>query len=139
MSRTAQQIIFLLMAITVVCGGISLFFPFLVKLNVHSGDVTLPESYDGHQYRGSLVVLLLMIVNLFVIGKSKWIPVVFSILTVAVVGIIRVSIHSQGGIDHDYDSKTGVGFLLIFLASCAHFILVLSAYLLQWKTAKSKL
>ena len=117
------------MGLTFVCGIISLFLPYLLKLNICCGDLSLPNMYEGYHYSLTYLILLLMLASLFslVFAKRQIITVLFSVLMLPLTWLVRYSIHFQGFIDHDYDSKTGLGFLLLFIAVLTHFAISLTA------------
>lgn len=118
MSKIYKIIAIVLASISVLLGIVSLFLPYLIKSNIHGGDLSLPKFYDGFHYSLSSFIIALMIANVVIITRSiqkvfLFISLFFILLTTY---LVRNSIHFQGMIDHDYDSRTGVGFKLLFLA-----------------------
>lgn len=109
---------------------ISLFLPYLERINVRSGDLDLPIFVSGSKYFIAYFVVVSIGINLLVIliSDRRIFSFLLSLLTALLVSIIRKMIHFQGFIDHDYDSKTGSGFLLLFV-SCSLLLLASSVAL----------
>lgn len=128
-----QRVIFaLLMTLPVIAVIASLFLPYLVKLNVQNEDLTTPNIHLGYQYVLALVILLMMLYSVYCITveKKNFVALALSLPILFLTYLIRYSIHFQGFIDHDYDSKTGSGFLLLFVAVIIHFGICVSAFIL---------
>lgn len=87
---------------------------------MNSGDLELPKSVHGNSLLMPYLVILFMFLT--VITKSEIRAFIFSFITLGLVYITRNEIHFQGFIDHDYDSKTGFGFYLIFVFSIILFL-----------------
>ena len=127
------------MSVTVLCSIASLFLPYLVKLNIRSGDLTLPKFYEGYHYGLTNLVLFIMTATIFSIAliHRQFVSIILSAIVLLLVWLVRKSIHFQGFIDHDFDSKTGAGFVLLFVTAIAHFLISLSAFILQIKNRES--
>ena len=69
--------------------------------------------------------------------ERQIITVIFSTIILILTWLVRYSIHFQGFIDHDYDSKTGTGYLLLFISVLTHFVISFSAFILQMRNRKS--
>lgn len=95
---------------------VSIFYPFQIKTNVHSGDLRIPRIEFGFEY--SLIpftLLLLIVIAYYSIFINRIRPlVILSVLVLGFVQLIRYSIHFQGFIDHDYNTNAGSGFYLFF-------------------------
>jgi len=138
--RKKYRIIFLVPAILTFIGGvISLFLPYLVKLNIHSGDLTLPEMYEGYHYRLTMLILFILLTTIFSIALSnrQIFNVILSAIILILTYLVRLSIHFQGMIDHDYDSKTGLGFKLLFSVVVFHFVICIGAFVVERKELKT--
>ena len=120
---------------------ISLFLPYLIKLNVQSGDLSLPTILYGHQYPLAIVVALLMVHAIFCISFEKkiFIAMTLNVPILFLVYIIRYSIHFQGYIDHDYDSKTGSGFIVLFITAMVQFGICGTAFIAYLRNRDSKI
>lgn len=134
-SMTKKQRVFfaILFCITLSTAVASLFLPYLVKLNYCCPDFGISATEIGYSYRLSGILILLILGSLFLIltVKNQIYTLVLSILILLITWLIRFSIHFQGFIDHNYDSKTGTGFLLLFISVLTHFVLSLIAFGLQ--------
>lgn len=133
MTKTNRLLLALFMSSSILLGTVSLFLPYLVKVNRMGGDLTLPQTQLGYQYGLSSLLLVIMTATLIFIAseRKQIVSVILSSTVLILVWLVRYSIHFKGFIDHDYDSKTGTGFLLLFIAAIAHFIFSLSALFLQ--------
>jgi hypothetical protein len=106
----------LLLLITI----LSLFFPFIQRLNIHTSDPSISKLVLGKEMFTPFISLVLMclIYLFFYIQKLHriiiWIVLVIYGLSVV---LVRKSIHFQGFIDHDYDTKTGIGFYVMFVSA----------------------
>lgn len=120
-----QKLIYLIVIIICFIGSLtSIFLPYLEKLNVRSSDLELPKLIIGTEY-GITTFVLLSIATVFLITAftdNKFWPFFMSIITLGLVYFTRVFIHFQGMIDHDYDSKTGSGYRMLFTFSIILFV-----------------
>ena len=125
--KKEKMIYLILLGIGFIGCIVSLYYPYLIKLNVRSGNLDLPKIKYGYEYYLTSLSLALFpsIFLITVLTKRVVLTFIFSLLNLGVVYLIRASIHFQGFIDHDYDSKTGLGFHLIFSFSILQFILTL--------------
>ena len=116
----------------------SLFLPYLVKLNIQGGDPLLPSYHLGYQYVLALVILLMMLYSIYcsTVEKKVFIALTLSLPILFLTYFIRYSIHFQGFIDHDYDSKTGLGYILLFIATMLHVGICGSAFILYIQNRK---
>jgi hypothetical protein len=116
---------------------VSLFLPYLEKLNIRSGDLNQATVKRGSEYFSAHLAVISIGVNLLVclISNSKVFSLLLSIVTLILVYFTRNMIHFQDFIDHDYDSKTGQGYVLLFgfavLAFLASFVNVVFGYLIR--------
>ncbi len=133
MSKKQRRILTSLMILPFTCAVISLFYPYLLKLNICCGDKTLPKFYNGYDYTFTYPILFFMLASMLCIlkFKSQIALIVFNVFILFLIWLVRLSIHYQGYIDHDYDSKTGFGFLLLFISVTVHFILSILALTLE--------
>lgn len=132
-----QKLTFLILLLFCFCGSIvSLFFPYLEKLNVRGGDLDLPTILYGYSFQTTSFALLfnVILILILVTTKNTFLPFMFSFLSLGFVYITRILIHFQGFIDHDFDSKTGMGYHLLVIFSFAQFSLVLIYLLIKKKT-----
>ena len=118
---------------------VSLFLPYLEKLNICSGYVDLSSSVSGYEFElasFSLALFFVVVLTTFMSEKLN-----FSLFVCAInlifVYLIRESIHFQGFIDHDYDSKTGVGYLLLFYTSIVQFMMIFGFLIINKLKAKN--
>ena len=122
-----QKLIFLLINLLCLVGCIvSLFYPYLLKLNF-SPHHHLPGVIYGYEYelaKFSFILNAIIVVRV-IRGNNILYTLIICAINLFFVFLVRESIHSQGYIDHDYDSKTGVGYLLLFYSSIAQFVVVL--------------
>lgn len=141
MHKKQRNLFALLMTLPVFTVIASLFLPYLVKVNVQSGDLTLPNVLMGYQYVLALVILLMMLYSVYCITVEKkiFVALALSLPILFLTYFIRHSIHFQGFVDHDYDSKTGLGFLLLFLAVIVHFGICGSAFILYIRNRNAKI
>lgn len=141
MYKKQRKFFALLMIIPVVVVIASLFLPYLVKLNVQSGDLTLPNVLLGNQFVLALVILLMMLYSIYCITVEKkfFVALALSLPILFLTYFVRYSIHFQGFIDHDYDSKTGLGFHLLFLAVIIHLGICSSAFILYIRNRNEKI
>ncbi|MEN9441076.1 MAG: hypothetical protein RLZ33_1153 [Bacteroidota bacterium] len=111
-----QKYILLFQIICLTVEIVSVFFPFLVKTNVHSGDPSLPRIYLGYQFfLIPFAFIVLFAIAYYSIFHLRIVPIaVLSIVALGLLQLIRFSIHFQGFIDHDYDTNAGSGFYLFF-------------------------
>ncbi len=120
-----QKIIYLIVIIFCFIGSLtSIFFPYLEKLNVRSGNPDLPKLQLGYEFVSSSLVLLFISITLLVTIFTKN-PVISFSMNIIILGLVyltRSEIHSQGFIDHDYDSKTGTGYFILFTFSLLLFV-----------------
>lgn len=139
MSKKQRVILTVLSGLTIIGAIVSLFLPYLLKLNICCGDLTLPKIYVGYDYLLTVITLLFMFASILSLKLSERqiITVIFSAITLILTWLVRFSIHFQGFIDHDYDSKTGSGFLLLFISVLCHFVISFSAFILQIRNRKS--
>jgi hypothetical protein len=139
MSKKQRVILSVLFGVTIICTIVSLFLPYLMKLNICCGDLTLPKMYAGHHYQLTTIILLFMFASVLslLLIERQILTVIFSTITLILTWLVRYSIHFQGFIDHDYDSKTGTGYLLLFISVLTHFVISFSAFILQMRNRKS--
>ena len=139
-SKKYRVILSVLMITTTAGGFASLFLPYLVKLNVRSGDLSLPVLYEGSHYGLAKLIPFIMVLSIFSVAliQKQFITIMLSGIVLILTYLVRHSIHFQGFIDHDYDTKTGTGFLLLFIAVIAHFIISLCALILQMRNRKTR-
>lgn len=106
---------------------VSLFFPFLIKLKVSASNLDLPGVEYGYDFFFTALSITLSanILYFSIISEKKIILLIFSLFNLLSVYFLRLSIHFQGFIDHAYDSKTGLGYHLLFLFSILQFIVIL--------------
>jgi hypothetical protein len=111
----------------------------LEKLNIRSGYVDLSSSVSGYEFElasFSLALFFVIVLTTFMSEKLN-----FSLFVCAInlifVYLIRESIHFQGFIDHDYDSKTSVGYLLLFCTSIVQFIVIFGFLIINKLKAKT--
>lgn len=63
-----SKLIIIILLLAFFSGAVtSLFFPFLIKLNVHSGNIDLANRVNGYQYQLTSVVLLFMAISIVII------------------------------------------------------------------------
>lgn len=133
-----KVIYLVLLGFCFISGIVSLFFPYLIKLNVRSGNLDLPKIKYGYEY--SLPAFSLALYPfLFLIEKlTKRISIalIFSLFNLGFVYLTRKTIHFQSFIDHDFDSKTGLGYHLIFTFSILQFIFTLIYCIIAVKKTK---
>jgi hypothetical protein len=105
---------------------ISLFFPFLEKVNFRSESIESKAIIIGFEYQITVFVLLFSFITFLFIAFTKsflW-PFFSSILTFFFVYLTRFFIHYQG-FDHVYDSKVGIGYKLLLFFTLAQFLIIL--------------
>ena len=139
MSKKQRVILSVLSGVTIISTIVSLFLPYLLKLNICCGDLTLPKMYVGYHYQLTVIILLFMFASFLslTLTERQIITVIFSTIILILTWLVRYSIHFQGFIDHDYDSKTGTGYLLLFISVLTHFVISFSAFILQMRNRKS--
>lgn len=124
-----QKILFIALNILCIVGCIvSLFYPYLLKLNFPQS-FHLPGVIYGYEYSFALFSLVLnaIIVVRIIRGNNILYTLIICTINLIFVYLVRESIHFQGFIDHDYDSKTGLGFHLLFYSSIVQFVVVLGS------------
>lgn len=128
------RIIASLILLSIVLAAISLFMPYLIKLYITSGDLTLPKILPGHHFGLPIVVVFVMLASVFSVtfSKRQISTLVLSIFILILTYLTRDMVHYQG-FDHHYDSKTGGGFALLFIAAILHFCTSSIALFLSWK------
>lgn len=141
MSKKYRIIFVVSVILTFIGAVISLFLPYLVKLNIHGGDLTLPEMYEGYHYPLSTLILFILLTTIFSIALSnrQIFNVILSVIVLILTYLIRLSIHFQGMIDHDYDSKTGLGFKVLFSVVIFHFVICIGAFVIEQRSLKRML
>lgn len=105
---------------------VSLFYPYLLKLNFHKS-FHLPGVIYGYEYgvaKFSLILSAIIVVRIIRENDILYTLIICAI-NLFLVYLVRESIHFQGFIDHDYDSKTGVGYLLLFCSTIVQFMVIL--------------
>lgn len=110
---------FILVGTCFIGAFVSMFFPYLEKLGLQNGHFTIFESVPGYSFFFMPFVFITMILAVFT--HLHW-SLFWSIFHIGLVYLIRFSIHYQGFIDHDYDSKAGLGYYLLYLFSITFFI-----------------
>jgi hypothetical protein len=134
-----QKLIFLLINLLCLVGCIvSLFYPYLLKLNF-SPHHHLPGVIYGYEYefaKFSLVLNAIIVVRIIRENNILYTLIICAINLIFVY-LIREFIHFQGFIDHDYDSKTGVGYLLLFYTSIVQFMVISGLSIIKkWRLLK---
>ena len=107
--------------------SLSLCFPYLERLNISSDYFKSHPFVVGYEYEMAVFVVVLMLTTTifaFYRNYSKWACIV-SLITLGFVYWLRCIIHFQGMIDHDYDSKTGIGFRMLFVFLLVQFLAVI--------------
>ncbi len=139
MNNKQRVILSVLFGVTIICTIISLFLPYLMKLNICCGDLTLPKMYEGYHYQLTTIILLFIFASVLslLLDERQITTVIFSAIVLILTWLVRYSIHFQGFIDHDYDSKTGIGYLLLFISVLTHFVVSFSAFILQIRNRES--
>ncbi len=139
MNKKQRIILTALSGLTITGAIVSLFFPYLLKSNICCGDLTLPKIYVGHDYLLTVIILLFMFASILSLKQSERqiITLIFSIIILILTWLVRFSIHFQGFIDHDYDSNTGSGYLLLFISVLCHSVISFIAFILQIRNRKS--
>ncbi len=102
----------------------SLFYPYMEKVNIQSGDLHLPKIILGYDYEITTIILFTIAINFLLSAfiKNKFWTFSMSLITLVLVYLTRIVIHSNNNIDHDFDSKTGVGYLILFIFSLVLFL-----------------
>lgn len=133
---SSQKTKFIVLLIICFVGSItSLFFPYLLKLNIHGGNLELPEVINGYSYQITSLLLLFEAVIILILITTKRIiwPSIIAFFCLGLVHFTRTLIHYQGFIDHDFDSKTGFGYHLLFVFTILFVAIVLIYSLLKKK------
>jgi hypothetical protein len=97
----------------------SMFFPYLEKLGLQNGHLYIFESVPGYAFFLMPFILITMILAIFT--HLNW-SFFWSVFHIGLVYLNIFAIHYQGFIDHDYDSKAGLGYYLLCLFSSVFFI-----------------
>jgi hypothetical protein len=113
----------------------SLFLPYLDKINVISGDLSLPKHLEGYNYNIAIVTGVFTAILTVRYVKNQIVTFVVSIAIVLLTYFLRYSIHYQG-FDHDYDSKTGLGYLILLIGVLALFLTSFIALITQIRDRK---
>ena len=143
MTKQHRLILTILMGVTLALGFGSLWLPYLLKLNIIEGDYPSPTLYLGYDFEFMKLVLFIMSLTFLSIAFSsrEIISVLLSSMVLTLVWLLRYIIHFQA-LDHGYDSKTGFGFMLLFIAAVMQFMISASAILhvrnQQAKASKSE-
>jgi hypothetical protein len=115
-----QKISYFILLSTCFIGAFtSMFFPYLEKLVLKNGHLFIFESVPGYAFFLMPFILITMILAAFT--HLHW-SFFWSVLHIGLVYLNRFAIHYQGFIDHDYDSKAGLGYYLLCLFSSVFFI-----------------
>jgi hypothetical protein len=111
---------FILLSSCFIGAFVSMFFPYLEKLGWQNGQLSIFESVPGYAFFLMPFILITMILAAFT--HLHW-SFFWSVFHIGLVYLNRFAIHYQGFIDHDYDSKAGLGYYLLCLFSSIFFIL----------------
>ena len=111
----------------------SLFFPYIHRINiVNYGEGLSAFSYGYEMMSTILSVTALMITTILMnfsdtLKRWQW-SLASALVNLCAVWLIRFEIHFQGFIDHDFDTRSGVGYYMLFAFSIA-FVLVCLIYI----------
>ena len=130
------KISLIIFVIALICFA-SLFLPYLDKINVISGDLSLPKHLGGYNYNIAIVTVAGVFTAILTVRyvKNQIVTFVVSIAIVLFTYFLRYSIRYQG-FDHDYDSKTGLGYLILLIGVFAHFLTSFIALITQVRDRK---
>jgi len=122
----------ILLSLIVIGSMYSMSLPYMFKTNIVAGDLSLPEFYDGTEYGLSKLLIFVMICSVLSLAlkKKQIVTLIMSLIVLMLTFLIRYSIHFHL-IDHDYDSNTGVGFLLLFTLAILHLLISSIALFLE--------
>lgn len=103
---------------------ISLFYPYMEKVTIRSGNLHLPKNILGYEYQITTIVLFTIAINFLLSAfiKNKFWTFSMSLITLVLVYLTRIVIHTNYNIDRDFDTKTGFGFLILFIFSLVLFL-----------------
>jgi hypothetical protein len=138
MSKKYRVVFAVLIAIVFVGSFVSLYYPYLVKSNINGGDLLLPKFFYGYHFGLTKLILFVMLASIYSVAfiRRQIITVILSLTILILVYLVRYSIHFQGFIDHNYDTKTGVGYLLLFSLAITHIAISVSAFIIQMRSRK---
>lgn len=105
-----------------------------------AGDLNQLRVIDGREYLFPKVIISFILLSLIsVLFLKRQIVLIFSsILVVFFTYLTRISIHSQWNIDREYDTKTGFGYLLIFITVIGYFIICWIIIIFNWHGKRYK-
>ena len=107
---------------------------------MRSGNLDLPEVLYGYEYTLTAISLMFMVTTIFIAAFTERfvLNLFFGLFNLGLVYLVRSSIHFQGFLDHDYNSKTGLGFHLFFTFSIIQFMLIM-IYMIKalWEIRKA--
>jgi hypothetical protein len=98
---------------------VSLFLPYLIRLNIHSGNLNISKIEYGHKFSTALISISFMLITFYYKQevRNNIITIFLSSLICLSVYLVRLMIHFQGFIDHDFDTKAGIGFVTLTICS----------------------
>ncbi|AEA43235.1 hypothetical protein Fluta_1240 [Fluviicola taffensis DSM 16823] len=134
MSRISRISYSIILIIAIGCAISSLYYPYLLKLNLFAGDPNQQRVINGSEFLFPRIIIAFMLVSLIsVLLLKRQIVLIFSsILIVCFTYLTRTSIHSQWNIDREYGTKTGFGYLILFITVIGYFIICWIIILHNW-------
>lgn len=135
----AGRITYSILLITAIAAVLmSLYYPYLLKVNLHAGDPNQPKIINGSEFDVPRLVLALMFVSLLSVLflERQVLLIVTSLLVPGFTYLTRISIHSQWNIDREYDTKTGFGYLILVVAAIVYSIICWIILIHQWRARK---
>ena len=116
-----QKVIYFTIIIICLLGSlVSIFFPYLEKLDMLRGDLDLLDSVPGYKLIMPRFILIFMFLTVF--AKNETRAFIYSFIILCFVYYTRTAIHYQGFLDHDYHSKTGIVYYILFVFSIIFFL-----------------
>lgn len=135
LTKNQNTILLFVLGTTAIGAFVSLFFPYLHKFNLVSGDLSIPRIVKGIDFLTAKTTGLLLFFTWLHASKYKqyWWLLFWSSLAALFTNFTRHSIHFQTFIDHDYDSAAGFGFYLLFICSLINISTCLVFFVLSLK------
>lgn len=135
MSRISRISYSILLIIAIGCAITSLYYPYLLKVNLFAGDPNQPRIINGIEFLFPKIIIAFMLaslISILLLKRQKWL-IFSSIIVICFTYLTRISIHSQWNIDREYDTKTGFGYLLLFITVIGYFIICWIIILHDWR------
>jgi hypothetical protein len=133
--KKSEILVLIFSMLTALSALISLFLPFLHRSNFR--EAYLSKAYPlveiGFYFEMSIVSIVFILTAFYLafLQRSHYWALFLLLLNLININFIRSQIHYHCCLDHDFDTKTGLGFHVLFFSSLLAFLPVVILYLLH--------